>query len=194
MEDNLLNNNKTKLSLLNDYQLKYRNEILSLNLEEPFEPWKITTEINFEGLFACGWTQSNDIVLVAYGGYEVRTVQGELVYSDYNQLSYDLMSKDNLSFKIRDEKIKIFGLYGGNGNLVSSSGWKLELVYPNWPNGVVLMRRPNKSGETLDFWEGCKLLKVNSLDYTGLKCGFSNDENSFIISGSNGIEVFSKKN
>jgi len=180
---------------LNSYQKKYLSKIKELELSEPFFPWKNRTAVNMEGMFACGWTNDNLILMVCYDGYIITNPLGEIIEENKDISPYELMSKDNLEFKVqnRNENIKIFGLYGGNGNLVSSEGWKLEIIYPSWPNSFVVLKRPRKKNETLSVWEGIKLLALKEQEYTNLKCGFSINEKHFLISGSNGVEIFSKE-
>ena len=151
---------------LNSFQKKYLNEIKKLKLNKPYLPWTNKSYVCFEGIFACGWTKEDFILLIKYDGYcLINPRNGEVVLEDYSEVSYNLMSKNNLIFnaKIIDELVNIFGLYGGKGNLVTSDGWKLNILHPNWPNSVVSIGKAKIEEDSNEIWNNIRLLFLKNL-------------------------------
>jgi hypothetical protein len=178
---------------LNSFQKKYLSEIKKMTPTLPFKPWQNRAVVNMEGMFACGWTKNNLILMVCHDGYILVDSFGYLI--EKNKISpFDLMSPDNLSLNLKSigENIRIFGIYGGNGSLINSEGWKLNIIFPSWPNSAVTLRKPYIENNNVEIWEDCKIIGLQEIEYTNLKCGFSFDGTHFLISGSNGIEVFVK--
>ncbi len=167
--------------------------ILKLNTQNPFEDWVRHTCFPFEGLIGCGWTSNNQILLISHDKYVIYDSKRFDKLIEIDGHPYDKFSSDNLDFIVKEseEQVKIFGLFGGNGNCVSEDGWKLEVIYPNWPNAVVLIRKPDTRG--LERWEGLRLVELELLEYVDLKCGFSRNQEMFMISGHLGVEVFIRR-
>jgi hypothetical protein len=187
--------NFEQVSHLNEYQIKYISEIKKIKVSMPFSPWKHQIYIDFEGILACGWTKDNYILMISYDGYKViDPINGETINEDFTEISYNLMSSNNQSYnaKIIDECVNVFGIYGGRGNLVSSDGWKLNILYPYWPNSIVSIGKSQIETSDSEIWKNIRLIKLSNLEYNSLNCGFSPDENYFLILGTEGVEVFSR--
>jgi hypothetical protein len=72
-----------------------------------------------------------------------------------------------------------------------SDGWQLEVIYPAWPNSIVLIRRQEEPHpSTLQAYQQAVIIKLQRLEYLDLKAGFSPDERLFMIVNSAGAEVF----
>lgn len=187
---------KNDFSDLNSFQKQYLLEIKKIKPTSPFSDWNKFQFVNFEGLFACGWTSDNLLLMVNYNGYQlVNPLSGKVVEENFERLSYNYMSNNNLEFILpkSNQRINIFGIFGGKGNLVTSDGWILDIVYPYWPNCLVSLKRPKIDNENiLEIWEGIKLIKLEMLEYSNLNCGFSNNEKHFFISGNLGVEIYSR--
>lgn len=193
---NMFLNNRNNLSDLNKFQKKYLSEIKKIKPDKPFTAWNNFQSAEYEGLFACGWTKDDNLLLVNYNGYKlIDPASGFTLEEDNQKLSYEYMSSNNLNFKYNgEEDINIFGIYGGRGNLVTKDGWVLDILYPYWPNCIVALKRPTKPNEiTLEIWQGINLIKLETLEYNNLNCGFSNNEQFFVISGSFGVEIYGRE-
>ena len=146
-------------------------------------------------MLSAGWTKDNKVLLVSHDGYSVSNpTDGKIIIENYSKDWLRNISKDNLEFELNEfnEIVKIFGLFGGDGNHVTSDRWKLEVVYPAWPNSLVLIREPKAQGVDSKRWEAIRIIHLNRLEYSDLKCGFSYDENYFMIINSSGAEIFSR--
>ena len=179
--------------LYNEYQRKILNHVQKLSPIIP-DSWAFASYINVAGMFAVGWTDNNEVIVVTYDGYSIYDpLNGRYVLKNTERGSYHLMSRDNLQFYIpeRKKEYSVWGLYGGGGNCVASSGWKLQLMYPAWPNAVVGVQYPKELSTSNDKWENIDLLKLNYIDYIDLACGFSPSETIFLVGNGDGIETFS---
>lgn len=176
---------------INAYQKEYLLEVKKMYPTNKLHPWKLKKSLLIEGLIAVGWNKSNEIVLITNDKYLIYNPLIEM-FSDevYVPNIFELFSTNNLKFKIGNRTINIFGLYGGDGNRVSSDGWVLEIIHPYWPNAITLLREPTVPGNLQKKWAGIKLIELKLIDYYDLKCGFSPDFKSFVISNGNGFEIF----
>lgn len=182
--------------VLNTYQKKYLHELKKLIPGEPFPPWTNRVVLNNEGIFGAGWTINNHILMICYDGYFLANpASGEIIEENLGISPYDHMTRDNLAFNIPNtgEIVKIFGLFGGDGNYISSDGWKLQILHLVWPNSVASIKKPTIIKENKKMWQDIQLISLVSLEYGNLKCGFSLNEKHFMILGINhGIEIFTR--
>ncbi len=165
-------------------------------LTEPSEPWKRSVFIGGSGLFCAGWTNESKIFLLFQDYYVIAnpiTGEREEVVEDSDLLQY--LSKDNLEFKIEkiNQKIKVFGIRGGEGNHYTSDFWSLRSFYINLDHFLIgLENLKNRRKHNIEYWKNYDLIKLERLEYTALKFGFSPDEKHFGIFGSSGVEIFSR--
>jgi hypothetical protein len=104
-------------------------------------PWRAVAWQRVGGLIAIGFPSDNHLLAVSWSGrglYDLRTSE-RIERDDEDPAGADWVSKDQLSvygFGIfADRMIPIVGLWGGEGHITTSDGWRLETTSKN---GTVL--------------------------------------------------------
>ena len=165
-------------------------------LAEPGLPWKRGPYIGGAGLFACGWTEDNRVFLLFPDYYVIcnpLTGQREIMIEDDETLSY--LSKDNLEYDLKElnQKIKVFGLRGGNGNHFTTDRWSITEISTDSQEKIFGMTDYRNFGRRENiFWKNYNLIVLKNLEF-GQWCGFSPNEKSFGIFGSGGVELFNRE-
>lgn len=178
---------------LNDHQKEYRKQILRLSPTPNFGPWSHSRSVVVEGAIGVGWTKDCRLLVLDYDSYRLVDVRdGTQQESRMNSIT-DHVSEDNLFFRgIDGELVNMYGLYGGNGNCITSDGWSLNVVCPAWPNSVVMLRNLRLK-PSAKIWEGGALLRHKVIGYNDLRCGFSPDEKALVICNGEGAEIFARE-
>jgi hypothetical protein len=177
------------LSPLSPYEEKILEQARSMVPGQPPKPWRHNVFIHVGGLQACGWDMKENLVIISSNGYSINTADGNRLVRDMDyETTFDAITSDSLKFVIpaTQEKIDIFGLMAGGGIYVAPDLWRLQIVYPWWPKGVVLLKSPASRG----YLEG-QMIDSGSID-GWLHCGFSPSGQHFIIFGSAGLYWFSR--
>lgn len=174
-----------------DYRQKLREEALSLPPETP-APWTLSAYIHAGGVIAAGWDSQENVILVSHDGYSVcdpRT--GERLIRDPDpEMGYGGLSETGLEYSVpaTGETRPVFGIFGGGGILVSPRDhWELEIIAPDWPDEMVILREPGPGGR--DYLEGAHRLDLG-LAGTLRGCGFAPSGRQFIVVASDGAVVF----
>ena len=166
-------------------------------LKEPSLPWGNRVVISGAGIVACGWTKESKVFFYSSDGYSITdpiSGQQEIRNYDEDNQSRNFFSKDNLEFTIGElnETIKIFGLYGGDGNHLTSDSWCLDSFHPTLGDQIVGLQNLKDNKRENEYWRNFDLISLQRLEYTTLKYGFSPNERHFAIFGSAGAEVFTR--
>lgn len=173
---------------LTPWQERYLSRAKALVPGKPPNPWKNTKSVSAAGIFAGGWTEKENFVMLSADGYsEHNPVSGEeeLVIFDLDRDIDDTVDKHNRYFTLpsTSEVVNIFGVVSGDGIYVSDE-WTLEIIYPWWPNATVILRNGTDDMYALD---------LGVCDpWNWLKCGFAPSGESFVIIGHSGAELFSR--
>lgn len=182
---------------LNRYQKEYLKSITSKKLVDIPKPWYFRNFFHMEGILAFGWTHDNFLFLCNSDEYQVINVSNLDTFIQGRE-PYEKLNEKMLQFYLPElnERIRIYGLYCGNGKSMTQDGWELKTFYHSWPNSVVGIKHPidysNLNRPHKKIWEEYDLVKLNTLEYFDLFFSFSLDENAFVIQGSGGIELFSR--
>ena len=176
---------------------KNKNEIFN-HLTIPQEPWGNRIVISASGIIAGGWTNDNKVFLLSSDGYSISNPtngEREIRNRDENNSAMNKFSADNLEFEIEElnQKIKVFGLRGGNGNHITSDNWNLDSFHPGIGEQIVGLRNLKERQTEPEYWKNFKLIKLERLENFTLTYGFSPNEKNFGIFGSGGAEIFSRK-
>lgn len=178
---------------LNDHQRRYREQILELSPTLRFGPWSHCRSVAVEGAVGVGWLEGDGLVVIDNDSYRVVNVHNGVTQEFKMGSISDHVSEDNLVFRTLDGgSFHMYGLYGGNGNCVTSDGWQLHVLCPAWPNSVVMLRN-SRLLPNAKIWEGGALMKHGVIAYNDLRCGFSPDEKAFVIYSGEGVEVFTRE-
>ncbi|KXX66880.1 hypothetical protein [Flammeovirga sp. SJP92] len=162
-------------------------------LTEPSAPWKRGSFIGGAGLFACGWTQDNKVFMLFPDYFIIAdplTGERESMIEDDDLIQR--LSKDNLEFDLKEgnQKVKVFGLRGGNGNHFTTDRWSLIEIQQESQEKIFGITDYKHFGRSEnEFWKNYDLIKLHELEF-GQWCGFSPDEKYFGIFGSGGAEIF----
>ncbi len=181
-------------SPLTDYEEALLARARALVPAPPPLPWKRAVPFFTGGIVAAGWDNADHVVLISHEGYSVTDpLTGDRLVRDRDaERTFAAMSPDNLSFTIPEsnERIAIFGLWGGDGNHMTSDGWQLDVIYPWWPRVDVLIRGP-RSGPARDYLDSVTL--IDGLSHTTWRgCGFSPSEQHFMLLESDGPKVYTR--
>ncbi|TAD81434.1 MAG: hypothetical protein EAY75_17755, partial [Bacteroidetes bacterium] len=101
--------------------------------------WKSSIRVN--GIIAVGWYLNNDVLIIGADGVFVANCNsGEIFLDDYETDFNKNFSSNNLFYtdNERKEKILVFGLRGGGGNLLSPDRkWKIGIVHITWRLSII---------------------------------------------------------
>lgn len=165
-------------------------------LGEASHPWKRGAFIGAAGVLAAGWTEDNKVFILCPDYFLLANpLTGEREFLIEGTLLLKRLSKDNLEFDLKElkQKIKVFGVRGGNGNHYTTDGWHLIEVMQDSQEKIFGMSNHKHFGRTEQvFWKNYDLLKLRHLEY-GLWWGFSPNEKSFGIFGPGGVEIFNRE-
>lgn len=167
-------------------------------LVEPEEPWGNRTILPAAGIIAGGWTNDNKVFLLSSDGYSISDpITGEQIIRnrDEDDTAMSKFSTDNLEYTIDelDQKIKVFGLRGGNGNHITSDHWNLDSFHPELGEQIVGLTNIKRHQAQQEYWRNFSLIKLERLENFTLTYGFSPNEKCFGIFGSGGAEIFSRQ-
>jgi hypothetical protein len=166
-------------------------------VQEPSSPWGQRVVVSAAGVTASGWTLNNKVFLYSSDGYSVsdpETGTREIRNYDKSKTAYQKFSKDNLEFTIDEltQTIKVFGIWGGDGNHYTTDLWHLVSFSPSLGEQIIGLQNPTTKQSHPEYWNGFELILLKRLDYTQLKFGFSPNEKHFGIFGSGGAEIFTR--
>lgn len=176
--------------LKNKYFGNVFDELPNEFLVKETEEWSYHSSIALNGIIAIGWFLNDDILVINVDGiYIYDILKKDFIYRDYETSFKEFISDDNLTYFVqsKNEKVNIFGLRGGGGNLLTKDNtWKLELVEIAWNIKVIkVLNYKNRKASFLDLhqnsFEGNKYL------------GFSKSEKYFAIMGDCGVDIFFNK-
>ena len=166
------------------------------NLTGPKLPWKRGPFIGGAGLYACGWTEDNKVFMLFPDYYLIGnpfTGEREKIIEDDELI--ERISKDNLEFDLKEnnQKLKVFGLRGGNGNHYTTDKWSLIEILQDSQEKIFGITDYSHFGRSEKvFWENYDLIRLENLEF-GQWCGFSPNEKIFGIFGSGGVEIFNRE-
>jgi hypothetical protein len=178
----------------------FKNDKTNLHdfLTAPSLPWENRIVISAAGVIASGWTLNNKVFLFSSDGYSVSdpmTGEQDIRNYDEDNSAIKKFSEDNLEFTIDEiqQKIKVFGLRGGDGNHCTTDYWDLTSFSPALGEQIIGIGNMKSRQSTYLNWQGYELISLERLEYTSLKFGFSPNEKHFGIFGSAGAEIFTRE-
>jgi len=179
-----------------NHEQSLRNAALELKPSPPPEPWHESAFIHAGGVFAGGWTQEENVLLVSFDGYSVSTPDGARLTRDRDpSRGAAALASDALAFPLPGATVpvRVFGACGGNGAWVTDDGWSVEVVAPLWPRQWVLLREPRTGTGARDYLAGALRLDLQGLDqHDWLRVGFSPSGRHLLVVSPGGCLVFSR--
>jgi hypothetical protein len=174
-------------SPLNDSEKAWLQWARSIIPGEPPLPWKRGAVVRAAGVFAGGWDKQENFLLISWDGYSLtHPVSGErLIINLDSEGLYDKLSTTDLSFYLpeHEETIAIFGVRGGDGIHVTQDGWISKVLYPWWPHFLLTLDKGGLESNGI---------KLNWLDGSWIKTGFSPSGKHFAVVGEAGLEIFTR--
>jgi hypothetical protein len=176
---------------LTEWQLQIRERALKLQLGEAPRPWKNHQTAYAAGIFAAGWTSNSEFVMASGDGYSITNpITGtQLLFDTDADAMFENIDEDNSQLLIPRiaETIRLFGLRSGDG-LRTIRDWSVELIYPYWPNSMVVMYQ-----SSLLEWETVYALKIDVSDSGNWRSvGFSPNHKTLAVVGHAGADFFSR--
>lgn len=178
---------------------KGRNSLTLENTVDKLGSWNRRMVISAAGILASGWTENDKVFLLSSTGYSVSNVDNlerEIRnYDEENKVRHQI-SKDNLTISIKENEnpIRIFGLWGGDGTHFTGDSWSLQKFNISLYEEVIgIANLGDRFSHKEEYWRNFEMIKLERLEYTRLKMGFSPNEKYFGIFGSAGAEIFERK-
>ncbi len=175
--------------IINSDKINYLKAHADETIYDKLQEWEFYASISLNGIIACGWFINDDIMVISSDGVFIYdTVSSEIRDENYEEIFQKNISKDNINYfhQKRGESLPIFGLRGGNGNLLTGDGtWKIDIINISYYQNVPKLTNYRTGNYAF--------LKLNKCTYEDiLFCGFSKSENYFLIMGNNGIDIYNK--
>jgi hypothetical protein len=182
---------------LTEHERNVLREALSVEEGEPPLPWRREALIFAGGVIAAGWTREENILLVSHSGFGIFTPSGAQLQRDHDvKRAYSALSWESLTFTIPQQRgvVPVFGINGGEGCHLTSDGWSVDLIYPQWPRTRVLLRAPSGQGVgNRGSFAGATRLQIEGLDiHDWLRAAFSPSGKRLMVVGSSGCLVFTR--
>jgi hypothetical protein len=169
-----------------------QKKLLSLNIEEVPNPWKLVATFAVGGLRSVGFDRESEKLLVvsSQGRGVIDCLTGEKVARDYEEFYEGETSLEAQGIGIlRDRTIRMSGLFGGGLPSITEDGWQIECVTLKWPEQMLILLPPGSSlygsvnghpdTMTKIFEDSC--IRAYGFSYTG---------RVFIISTTSDVTVF----
>jgi hypothetical protein len=173
-----------------------RKRLSEMPLREPPPPWKIVGCIAVGGLMEVGFAEGTDLLLVisstGRGVFDCRT--GEKVARDYDGLEngwHDPIRLTALGIgPLAGKTVRVAGLCGGGLPLMTTDGWGIQVVFPKWPDAIVILEPRGSSVFVERMANNC--VKLADLD-TPRAWGFSDSGKSLALAESHTLTLFSRE-
>ena len=182
---------------LNSYEQNMLTKARQLIPSDPPAPWRYVQDIEAPSLIAAGWDPDENLVLISQAGYSINVAHTrKQLLLDLDADVYTHLTERRLRFHIPKSQttINVFGVTSGDGIHYMRSGeevWILNIIYPWWPRGLVTLRPPVLGGRGL--WKKTTALKLLLVGGEWMRCGFSPSGEHFVVIGSQGAEVFTRR-
>ena len=142
-----------------------------------------------------GFADGTDLLLViSWNGRGVFDCQtGTRIARDYHEMDESWYNPVQLSAlgigPLAGVTIRLAGLHGGGLPVVTADGWSVEVAYPDWPDGVVILEPPGTSVYIEDRAIGC--VKVADIE-SARGYGFSGTGRTLVVSESHTLQIFTR--
>ncbi|HUL92604.1 MAG TPA: hypothetical protein VLV56_09670 [Burkholderiales bacterium] len=157
------------------------------------EPWSKKHVAIVGGLFAVGYAEGSDTLLVvshdgrgvfdALSGERLARESNPPHVSWFSEIPYRAQGIGPLSGR----SIQLSGLHGGGLPTVTRDGWSVEVLPIDWPDRIVFLQPPLMSVMIEGRGAGCARIDVTE---EMRAAGFSETGQSFVIATSNDISFY----
>ena len=169
--------------------------IRTMPLSEPPLPWRETAVHAVGGLTAVGFFESSELLLVCShngrGVFDCAT--GERIARDPDAPG-DWLSERGLAAQgigpLAGRVIRLAGPFGGGLPTVTADGWAVEVVWPDWPDGSLIL---SPLGESV-LVPRCNSRCVKIRAVEELRAfGFSGSGCSLVVAESHTLTIFGRE-
>ena len=179
-----------------DHGEQLRQRLRGLPLQAPPIPWKQCCVHAVGGLSEVGFGESSDFLLVvsSTGRGVFNCLTGEKVARDYEDVSRSWYDPVRLTARgigpLEARVIRLAGAAGGGLPLGTADGWSVEMLFPDWPDGMVVLNPPGMSVLIERFASSCvRLLNVD----VPRAHGFSETGRSLVIAQSHSLHIYCRE-
>jgi hypothetical protein len=171
-----------------------KNKLLSLNISEVPDPWKLVSTVVIGGLRSLGFDQESENLLIvsSQGRGVIDCLTGEKTARDDEEF-YE--GETNLEAQgigiLSDRTIRMAGLFGGGLPIITEDGWQLECVTLKWPEQMLILLPPSSylygpvtghpDNMTKIFEDSC--IRAYGFSYTG---------RSLVIATTSDVTIFAR--
>lgn len=123
-----------------------QEKLLSLNIGEVPDPWKLVATFAVGGLRSVGFDRESENLLVvsSQGRGVIDCLTGEKVARDYEEFHENETKLEAQGIGIlSDRTIRMSGLFGGGLPSITEDGWQLECVTLKWPEQMLILLPPS---------------------------------------------------
>ena len=123
-----------------------QEKILSLNIGEVPDPWKLVATFAVGGLRSVGFDRESENLLVvsSQGRGVIDCLTGEKVARDYEEFYENEPKLEAQGIGILSNRtIRMSGLFGGGLPNITEDGWQLECVTLKWPEQMLILLPPS---------------------------------------------------
>lgn len=169
-----------------------REKLLSLNIGEVPDPWKLVATFAVGGLRSVGFDRESENLLVvsSQGRGVIDCLTGEKVARDHEEFHENEARLEAQGIGIlSDRTIRMSGLFGGGLPSITEDGWQLECVTLKWPEQMLILLPPNSHLYGSITGHPDAMTKIFE-DSCIRAYGFSYTSRSFIIATTSNVTVF----
>jgi hypothetical protein len=123
-----------------------QKKLLSLNIHEVPDPWKLVATFAVGGLRSVGFDRESENLLIvsSQGRGVIDCLTGEKVARDYEEFYENETSLEAQGIGILSGRtIRMSGLFGGGLPSITEDGWQIECVTLKWPEQMLILLPPS---------------------------------------------------
>jgi hypothetical protein len=171
-----------------------QKKLLSLNIHEVPNPWKLVETFAVGGLRSVGFDRESENLLVvsSQGRGVIDCLTGEKVARDDEEFYENETSLEAQGIGIlSDRTIRMAGLFGGGLPSITEDGWQLECITLKWPEQMLILLPP--SSHLYGSVTGHPDLMTKIFEDSCIRAyGFSYTGRAFIVATTSDVTVFAR--
>ncbi|MGL5833021.1 MAG: hypothetical protein ACRC1Z_07280 [Waterburya sp.] len=172
-----------------------QKKLLSLNILETPDPWKLVAIFTVGGLRSVGFDRESDNLMIVslQGRGVIDCLTGEKVARDYEEFYENEKSLEAQGIGIlSDHIIRMSGLFGGGLPNMTEDGWQIECVTLKWPEQMLILLPPSSNLYGSVTGHPDTMTKIFE-DSSIRAYGFSYTGRSLIIATTSDVTIFTRE-
>jgi hypothetical protein len=178
-----------------DHLATLRARLRALPLGPPPASWRQVGVYAVGGLTEVGYADDTDLLLVVSGNgrgvFDARTgvrVAREPEGEDDGWYDPVRLTAAGVG-PLVGVKVRLAGLHGGGLPVTTADGWSVQLAFPDWPAGMVVLEPPGAAVLVNHLSAGC--VRIADLDVY-MACGFSPTGRTLAVAEGHTLQLFSR--